>query len=408
MPSGIWDLEVNSTANVIFGEGYGSEDFKLMEVDDAIVGEILDQEVTIRGCSGDEAVLCTSTSTYAIKFVATSNTVLLIPPPDHAAGYADDQSSNGSGDAGDPEKGGGSSTVSVSAIATSTGHLELVHTAPRLERLKELLSRRPYRDEGEGEGEDTMEEEDAEGLFTWDDLTDNVQASDKELLEGLKSLAAVQIGKHWRLVDEKFMRCLFEVIILNAVQHDWPLNALRSDEVLPVLNADGYSSRIVRHCLETYGARICSLSPAREDEQMGTDDDQREVWALDEKQVCLHYARQLLTAASKWRLDDFLEAWQRNLPTGITCNVELLRGEALVEKLGSESWLRPFSTASLSTKPAARFAALFKERPRWEWQDLEPYVRDLRAPGQSVEALLIRYTRKIQPTADASPIFAAR
>lgn len=33
---------------------------------------------------------------------------------------------------------------------------------------------------------------------------------------------------------------------------------------------------------------------------------------------------------------------------------------------------------------------------RWEWEDLEPYVQDLRGPGQTAEALLLKYTRASQ------------
>lgn len=33
----------------------------------------------------------------------------------------------------------------------------------------------------------------------------------------------------------------------------------------------------------------------------------------------------------------------------------------------------------------------------WEWEELEPYVQDLRGPGQTSEALLLKYTRASQP-----------
>ncbi|KAG0480842.1 hypothetical protein HPP92_011430 [Vanilla planifolia] len=55
-----------------------------------------------------------------------------------------------------------------------------------------------------------------------------------------------------------------------------------------------------------------------------------------------------------------------------------------------------------------RFAALFQERPKWQWKDLEPYIRDVHVPGLSTEGLLIKYTRKTQPKADAEVIFSAR
>lgn len=55
----------------------------------------------------------------------------------------------------------------------------------------------------------------------------------------------------------------------------------------------------------------------------------------------------------------------------------MLRGEARREEVGGEEFLRHFPAAALPTDPAARFAALFAARPRWELPDLEPYLADL-------------------------------
>lgn len=55
----------------------------------------------------------------------------------------------------------------------------------------------------------------------------------------------------------------------------------------------------------------------------------------------------------------------------------MLRGEALKEDVGGEEHLRSFRAAALPADPAARFAALFAARPRWELPDLEPYLADL-------------------------------
>eukprot|EP00250_Pteridium_aquilinum_P006628 c16506_g1_i1 orf=104-1282(-) len=385
----ILDMAVDSTVEIRYGDAFGSEDVKLLEVDEAILQEILDCGVAIRGGLNDEAVLCTSSHTYAIKFVMTSNTVLVMPPPmlDGACSPIHDKESF-------LDKNEIDSMRTASAMAAVTGHLELVEVVPNIEQLKSLLNQHPYK-----EDVDSMDsDESMYGLYTWDDLLDQVQISEKELSEGLRSLAAVQIGSFWRVVDNKFMQCVFELILLNAIQHDWSLCALKEDEVVSVMNGDGYSSQIVAHCLATFGRRVSENSC----------DVDTPIWELDERHVCLHYANQLLSAASKWRLDDFLDAWQQNLPSGMQGNLDMLKGEALIEKLGSESWLRPFPVSALPSNPADRFARLFRERTKWEWQDLEPYISDLRAPGKSVEALLLKYTRKTQPTADASPIFTAR
>ena len=46
-----------------------------------------DTTVVIKGDSNDDAVLCTSNCTYAIKLVETSNTMLLVPPNEVKSSY---------------------------------------------------------------------------------------------------------------------------------------------------------------------------------------------------------------------------------------------------------------------------------------------------------------------------------
>jgi sister chromatid cohesion protein DCC1 len=83
----------------------------------------------------------------------------------------------------------------------------------------------------------------------------------------------------------------------------------------------------------------------------------------------------LLASNAKWKLDDFLESWRKAVPGGMKPHLQMLAGEALEELVGPESWLYHFSISSLPRKPEARFAALFKRRPKWEWEHLEPYLR---------------------------------
>ena len=63
------------------------------------------------------------------------------------------------------------------------------------------------------------------------------------------------------------------------------------------------------------------------------------------------------------------------MPSGMQACMEMLKGEALLEKFSVDMWIHPFSVSALPTTPAERFAALFRERPKWQWEDLEPYIR---------------------------------
>eukprot|EP00850_Spirogloea_muscicola_P025347 SM002814S10764 [mRNA] locus=s2814:1172:1596:- [translate_table: standard] len=89
----------------------------------------------------------------------------------------------------------------------------------------------------------------------------------------------------------------------------------------------------------------------------------------------------------------------------------MLRGEAIVEPHSSATAtpvVRLLPVFTLPRSARERFAVLFAERPRWLWDDLEPYLRDLPAPGQSVEALLLRHARRLQPHPSMPPLYCAR
>ncbi|KAF3614178.1 hypothetical protein FXO38_35824 [Capsicum annuum] len=81
--------------------------------------------------------------------------------------------------------------------------------------------------------------------------------------------------------------------------------------------------------------------------------------------------------------------------------------EALTEKLGIETRIYAFGVSSLPSVPAKWFSKLFQEKPKWEWKELQPFVRDLKVPALSSEGLLLMYTRRTQPSADAEPISSA-
>lgn len=148
----------------------------------------------------------------------------------------------------------------AAVVATVKGSIELVQIAPRVDKLQDLLAQNPYKDadvdmEIEWELPSILANEER-GLYTWDYLVSNVQASEEELRLALKELGAVQIGRHWRTVDYHFMKGLLDVLLLNAVSHDWNLNALNEIEVTSTMRADGFSDKLVQHCLATYGVQV--------------------------------------------------------------------------------------------------------------------------------------------------------
>ncbi|KAI3436965.1 uncharacterized protein J3R85_005897 [Psidium guajava] len=378
-------LQENSSISVAYHPLYGPhDDLILLELDEKLLDDVIHQRVFLRGHPDENAVFCTQSKTYAVKFVGTSNSVLLIPSSNQVP--EDEGSQDGNQKKCDCDV--------ASVIKLAPGHLELVEIAPKLDKLKLLLSENPYKLEDVSAME--MEETETKkiGLYRWLDLVNEVQASEEELKSGLKALSAVEIGGHWRLVDESCIGMILKMLLHNSVLNDWMLSALNEDEVLDVLEADGFPRKIAHHCLSVYGDKV--------DEGEG-----RCIWRLNERQVCVHYARDVLREG-RMRIDKFIDEWKKRVPEEMLANFEMLDGEVLKEKLGVETWVRSFKVSSLPSDPSERFSILFKERTKWDWRDLEPYIRDLSVPGLSLEGLLLKFTRRVQSSSEAEPVFSAR
>ncbi|XP_031277587.1 sister chromatid cohesion protein DCC1 [Pistacia vera] len=384
----VLNLQPSSSISIAYHTHFGPhDDLILLEVDEKLLPDFFHQRVSLRGERSEDAVLCTQSKTYSIKFVGTSNSVFLTPPLDNSILYENSEDCNGK----DNHK------AIVSVIKVAPGNMELVEVAPRLDKLKLLLSEYPYssREASEFEDLEEMDKSITKRMYSWDDLVDEVQASDNELRSGLLAISAVEIDGYWRIVDEKYMSTILIMLLHNSVLNDWSLDALNEDEVVSMLVSDGFPLKLSHHCLHVFGSKV--------EEGAGGSC----LWRLDERRVCVHFAREILVEGKR-KMDNFMEEWKQKVPKGMHPDFEMLEGEVLKEKFGVESWVHAFSVSSLPSTPAERFSTLFRERPKWEQKDLLPYIRDLNVPGLSLEGLLLKYTRRTQPTLDAEPVFSAR
>eukprot|EP00887_Chlorella_sp_A99_P001625 scaffold8.g1625.t1 len=427
------------------------------------------RELRTAGDANDEAVLCTASKTYAVKDVETTNLVLLVqgegasidgegpvagegrgplsPQPRNQAAAAspgvqptppgalvglDTQLRKADAAAANPP---------VVVTARVGAHLELMPVAPRLAALDALLAERPYGADGgneEGEAEaaagasspvpEAMDVDGSvgwsgvgrsAGLYGWQELLERVQASDEELRAALAQRHALLLDGCWRAVDPSYLGTVLELVLLTAVEEDWELNAIPGAAAAVALQQHGYDPRLTLHCLSVFGrplgvgstsvdaagasaAGIATAAP----EQQTAAAAPAATYELDEAAVCRHFAKQLLAEQQEWELGAFLDAWASRVPEGMSPDLEMLRGEVLLPAGGCR--LRRFPLSELPTGAEPRFAALFAAQPRWEWAELEPYVEGLQQPGQTAEALLLKYARASQAKPSDPITYSAR
>ncbi|GLC39275.1 hypothetical protein PLESTB_001648800 [Pleodorina starrii] len=457
-------LKVGQPRSLAFASGGVRSDLRLLEVDEKLLEEIMRQGVVIKGGEDDEAVLVTSCRTYGMKLVETTNLQLLVGPQDQQQQqpqHGEEGQSFQRGAVGEPGPGatqaapplgygsglmtqwnyfrsGSAVPEPVAVNATSMSHIELVEVPPRLEALRGLLWQHPYGIEDErdeqvggrgGQGDAEMEDATASGDggggggggggvrgtssaargrgYTFEQLLDRVQASPAELRAALAAEGALELGGRWRAVEANYLGSLLELVLLTAEQEGMSLGALRESRLAAALQPDGYYPAVVRHCLGVYGKPAGEAAEAGGSAAAAAPESGSGAWCLDETKVCVHFAVKVMAGRSL-PLAEFNAAWARAVPYGMTPCLDMLRAEALIDGSGSEARISPFPASALPRDPGERFGALFRRRARWEWSHLEPYLAGVRVPGQSVEALLMRFARASQPTPDSPLVYSAR
>ena len=82
--------------------------------------------------------------------------------------------------------------------------------------------------------------------LSFDGLKLLVQCSDKELLDGLEAINALQIGAEWRIVDETYLFSCFQDLLLCIMEHSVDIKRF---QITDVQNTDEFPLEITRHCI---------------------------------------------------------------------------------------------------------------------------------------------------------------
>lgn len=398
-------------------------------------------EVVIKGDDGDEAVLCTSDATYAIKKVDSTNTMWVLRPGERETLFHGSKVRGRGGSSPRPARarasGGGRARARSGAwvrgadsthrapvcdaaqgevarvAAHAKSHLELVETEPRLERLRELLLEHLYT------GPD--EEPAAGGLIGRAALAQRVQASDSQLARALVRMGAFELDGAMRVAAPEYTRYILLMLLTTVAENDgWELSKVPEREACEqVAEAGGHRVEFVRHVLREYSEADSMDVDASEDAR---------TWALDLPRVSREFASELLLEVMGigtkeddpvpkdcMELQSMLSKWKERVFNMDELPVEAsqLRGLALVEPCKvnpSEMKVWPFIEDMLPRAHSERFRVLFERREQWLWKDLEPYVAplDTGAPTTKVDVLLMKYCRTIQPSADAPKLYSKR
>ncbi|XP_065905943.1 sister chromatid cohesion protein DCC1-like isoform X2 [Dysidea avara] len=347
-----------------FSDQLNSDDVKLFELPPKILSTLeAGDTVVLRGDRDDNAVLCTTDTTFELKLAETSNTMLLAPALSDPSQPDFQKTETGT-------------LLCREVTACLDTYFEARSCRPQLDKLKRLLRESPY----SGPEHEVMDDDviTSPQKYMFVHLLDIVQASEEELLEALKKLHACNIDGYWRLLDADYMDQSFQHILTLLEEEGW------SVDHVPLLQCAGKLEElqpkfITEHCLACFGF-LKNLDPER-------------VYSLSERQVCQFYAELLLRPVDRFNYEEFMDCWKQSVPDGMNTSMDYLRGLALWDLNSMPPAIWHFPAYDLPEDPTARFNKLFKVRERWAQEDLEPYIRDLETPTQSLNALLLKFTR---------------
>ncbi|KAH9245043.1 hypothetical protein BASA81_017499 [Batrachochytrium salamandrivorans] len=186
-----------------------SQDFKVLECPPELVAYLQSYKtLIIRGEDNDEAVICTDNSTYCLRQVETSNTMMLIKhlpqkrslSPLSTRPLSNNQPSNAFTSCFPDTRIDAVSDI----IFTHSNYLEVVRIPPKLDRLAMLLAKCPYggpEEEQRRQSRSDVVSDDTGSIpvtvYAMADFLHEVQASEAEIRLYLDETGAIEIdGKH--------------------------------------------------------------------------------------------------------------------------------------------------------------------------------------------------------------------
>lgn len=343
--------------------------------------------------------MCSNDQTYAVKNVETTNLVLLVEETRGSLikGGGEEMMDTEA----DPNTVPNAQPLEASAIITS--HLELVPTAPKFEALDEYLADNSI----DFENKSQISEDVFQGMDTgktWDELLNIIPASAGELKRALLARNAIYTNGVWRGIEESLADHLLELLLLTCTEQGWNLSSIPVATVAEHLTSYGIPHQLTTHVIQKFSNPPGTVSDHRHQEIETIDEG-----CLDNDAICLYFGIKLLQQKPRWdALPEFMDAWSDMVPQGLTPRVELLRGEALINKNTGSAGIERFSVKDLPSDPSSRFSKLFLKRARWELEELEPYIQSLTGPGETVETLLLKYARASQQKPTDPVTYSAR
>ncbi|EMD37633.1 hypothetical protein CERSUDRAFT_154374 [Gelatoporia subvermispora B] len=319
----------------------------------------------IKGQPGEDAVLCTTDKTYTVRSVVLSNSMVVVTPA--------------------PASETGDANVSVEIRDQISEVLELLPTVPKLHKLESLLRGHEY---DEGDIDDMYDEDEGRPTkrrrYTYEDISNNMQASEDELMRGLRERRILTLNGELRPVTPAHLTAILEILLNTLVSLSLPHDAAPTDRLVDILVQDHDMRRDVATQVMSWFGSVAD-----------------DAWEMDVEAVVKEVGLGILRLHKDDPIaeGEFLQQWRKAVGDTFESSVslQLLLGNYLSEKSMMQDLvqLKYFPASALPIEPAARFSDLFLTRDRWKADDLTPFLADIAVDSKERDKLLLKHARAL-------------
>ncbi|KAG1862584.1 sister chromatid cohesion protein Dcc1 [Suillus subalutaceus] len=310
----------------------------------------------IKGHPTEDAVLCTSEKTYAVRSVVLSNTVLVVTPS-----------------RSDPD-----GTVHIRDQLHEI--LELVPVVPKLHKLSILLRDMEY-DEGDEDRQATMPK------YSYEQARREIQASEAEFVRGLKERRILVLEGQLRPIAPAHLSTILELLLNYLISLSLSHLAAAIEELVSALADEHEIPRAVSNQVISWFGDV-----------------KEGLWKMDADAVIRGLGVGILRHHRHNPIseNEFLKKWKNVVGDTFEPSVKLslLLGDYLrnLSSDGGEATLTYFPSSALPVDPAARFVELFLTRQRWKHEEIEHFLRDIAVNSKERDKLLLKHARALTDT----------
>ncbi|CAD7089395.1 unnamed protein product [Hermetia illucens] len=372
------------TQAVYYPDGkINASDLKLLELDNHLLQQIKQgQTIQFKGGLNDKVVLCTESKTYEVKEAEISNSLMLVPNFKFAQATSTSPLKSPKGgnssidrslnDSNEEESAVDRSLERVQVVKIFHEYLECREIKPRSKKIGELLTMTRY------SGPENEYCIDRKLLFTYEQLLDTVQCSRKEYADLLRQYRAIEVNGYMRILEYDYEYRILNVMLGLITENSWKLDGI--DREVTIQSLEGIAPKeIVEGIFDNYTTPTENSSKFQYNEEM----------------VARVVAQNILQPGLKFRIEEFLTTWQDALPEGMSIDESHLRGLGVVDRESNMPCVRSLAEEDLPVNLHDRLRILFKTKPKWTLDQLQPYLEYFTTPGCPVTTILAKHARSI-------------